>query len=56
MVEADKCVDAGEIVGTVGLMVLMGYCGGRLSRRTRCGAGCVSPTGMKRLDVKSSGV
>ena len=56
MVEADKCVDAGEVVGTVGLMVLMGHRSGRLSRRTSCGIGCVSPTGLKRLDVKSSGV
>ena len=55
MVEADK-VDAGEVVGIVGLKVLMGHHGGRLSRRMSCGAGCVSPTGMKRLDVKSSGV
>ncbi len=56
MVEADEYVDAGEVVGIVGLMVLMGHCGGGLSRRTSCGAGCVSPTGLKRLDVKSSGV
>ncbi len=25
MVKADKCVDAGEVVGIVGLMVLMGH-------------------------------
>ncbi len=56
MVEADKCVDAGEVVGIVGLKVLMGHCSGRLGRRTSCGAGCVSPTGVKRLGVKSSGV
>ncbi len=56
MVEADKCVDAGEVVGIVGLLVLMGQHGERLSRRTSCGAGCVSPTGLYRLDVKSSGV
>ena len=56
MVEADKCVDAGEVVGIVGLKVLMGHRGGRLGRRTSCGAGCVSPTGVKRLGVKSSGV
>ncbi len=56
MVEADECVDAGEVVGVVGLMVLMGQHGGRLSRRTSCGAGCVSPTGLWRLGVKSIGV
>ena len=55
MVEADKFVDAGEVVG-VGLKVLMGHRGGRLGRRMSCGAECVSPTGMKRLGVKSSGV
>ncbi len=54
--EADKCVDAGEVVGVVGLKVLMGHCGGRLGRKTSCGAGCVSPTGLKRLGVKSSDV
>ncbi len=37
MVEADKCINAGEVVGIVGLMVLMGQHGGRLSRRTSCG-------------------
>ncbi len=41
--EADKCIDAGEVVGIVGLM---GRHGVRLSRRMSCGAGCVSPTGM----------
>jgi hypothetical protein len=56
MVEADKCIDAGEVIGIVGLKVLMGHRGGRLSRRTSCGAGCVSPTGVKRLGVQSSGV
>ncbi len=43
VVEADKCIDAGEVVGIVGLM---GRHGGRLSRRTSCGTGCVSPTGL----------
>ncbi len=47
MVEADKCVDAGEVVGIVGLKVLMGQRSGRLSRRTSCGAGCVSRTGLR---------
>ena len=56
MVEVDECIDAGEVVGIVGLMVLMGQRSGRLSRRTSCGAGCVSSTGLKRLAVKSSGV
>ena len=46
MVEADECVDAGEVVGIVGLMVSMGRHSGRLSRRTFCGVGCVSPTGL----------
>ncbi len=46
MVEVDECIDAGEVVGIVGLMVLMGQRGGRLSRRMGCGAGCVSPTGL----------
>ncbi len=45
-VEADECVDAGEVVGIVGLMVLMVQCVGKLSRRMGCGAGCVSPTGL----------
>ena len=40
MVEVDKCIDAGEVVGIVGLMVSMGRHNGRLSRRTGCGAGC----------------
>jgi len=56
MVEADKCVDAWEVIGIVGLKVLMENRGGRLSGRTHCGAGCVSPTGVKRLGVESSGV
>ena len=53
MVEADECIDAGEVVVVVGLM---GRHDGRLSRRMSCGAGCVSPTGVKRLGVQSSGV
>ena len=56
MVEADKCVDAWEVIGIVGLKVLMENRGGRLSGRLHCGAGCVSPTGVKRLGVESSGV
>jgi hypothetical protein len=43
VVEVDKCIDAGEVVGIVGLM---GRHGGRLSRRTSCGTGCMSPTGL----------
>jgi hypothetical protein len=43
MVEADKCIDAGEVVGIVGLM---GHHSRMLSRRTSCGAGCVSSTSM----------
>ncbi len=46
MVGADKCIDAEEVVGIVGLMVSMGRHSGRLSRRTFCGVGCVSPTGL----------
>ena len=56
MVEADKCVDAGEVIGIVGLKVLLGHRGGRLSGRAHSRAGCVSPTGVKRLGVQSSGV
>ena len=56
MVEADKCVDAWEVIGIVGLKVLMENRGGRLSGRTHCRAGCVSPTGVKRLGVERSGV
>ena len=47
MVEVDECIVAGEVVGIVGLPFLMGQHGGRLSRRTSCGTGCVSPTHQK---------